>query len=131
MRPRFGLPRSARLIRRNDFRRVYGKGQRAHGSWMVVVALRRQEPGHRLGIAVSKEHGRAVRRNKIKRLLREAFRLERPELEGQFDLILIPRAREGRFELDGLRRELRELLARLAAGARSPKQREGRRRRRR
>lgn len=115
---RFGLPRTARLRTPSDFRRVYGRGNRAHGKLLVVVGLARREPGHRLGVAVSKEHGRAVRRNKIKRILREAFRLERPELAGSFDLILIPRPREGRLLLEEVRTELRRLVEQLRASGR-------------
>jgi len=119
---RFGLPRTARLRTPGDFRRVYGRGSRAHGKLLVAVGLPRREPGHRLGVAVSKEHGHAVRRNKLKRILREAFRLERPELPGAFDIILIPRPREGHLLLEEVRDELRRLVAQLASGG-SPRRR--------
>ncbi len=115
----FTLPRTRRLITQRDFRGVYGRGRRAHGREIVVVANRRDpEAGgdHRLGVAVSKENGRAVRRNKIKRLLREAFRLERPTLPGSYDIILIPRPREGRVALLALRGELRSLLSDIHSG---------------
>lgn len=124
----FRLPREARLTRASEFRRVYGRGLRARGSSLVVVAEPRRAPGHRLGVSVSKDHGCAVRRNKIKRLLREAFRLERPTLPGRFDLVLIPQPRAGKFALVELRAELAALVARLAEGGgrarrRSPKAR--------
>ena len=112
------------MIRARDFRRIYNRGQRAHGRDLVVVAQRRSSPGHRLGLSVSKAHGRAVRRNKIKRILREAFRLERPTLPGRFDLILIPRPRSGRYDLAEIRAELVQLLQGLATsrrGKRPPK----------
>ncbi len=112
----FGLPRSARLIKAYEFRRVYGRGVRVHGQSMTLVAFRRRSPGLRLGLSVSKEHGCAVRRNKIKRLLREAFRLERPQLPGRYDLITIPRKRSSKYHLEQLRRELRELVHRVEAG---------------
>lgn len=110
---RYTLPRSARLLGARDFRRVYSRGRRAHGKSLVVVALRRRGGGSRLGVSVSKAHGPAVRRNKIKRLLREAFRLERPTLPGDFDLVLIPQPRE-RYDLTELRAELRELITVIA-----------------
>ena len=115
------LPRSARLLTVHDFRRVYGRGRRVSGRQIVVVALPRRAPGHRLGGSVSKEHGSAVRRNKLKRLLREAFRLERATLLGAFDLVLIPKTPRARLQLAELRRELSQLVERLARG-------EGRRR---
>lgn len=113
----FGLPRAARLITQRDFRRVYGSGRRAHGKMLVVVGLRRRDQHHRLGLAVSKEHGGAVRRNKFKRILREAFRLERPTLPGGFDLVLIPRRREDHLLLREVRAELQRLVAQLASGS--------------
>ena len=122
------LPRAARLLRAREFRRVYSRGRRAHGSSIVVVALRRSGQDLRLGVSVSKAHGRAVRRNKIKRILREAFRLERPELPGGFDVVLIPQPRD-RYVLEEVRAELRELLERIAERPDRPARRRPRRRR--
>lgn len=106
----FGLPRTSRLRTDRDFRRTYSRGRRYRGQLITIVATRRQSDSlqgdHRVGLSVSKDHGRAVRRNKIKRLLREAFRLERPTLPGAFDLVLIPVKRDVRYELTDLRAEL-------------------------
>jgi len=99
-----------------DFRRTYARGRRLHGRRLIVVAYRRREPGHRLGLSVSKEHGRAVRRNKIKRILREAFRLTRPWLPGQYDVILIPRKSSDKLRLRDVQDELRHLLQQAQAG---------------
>src|SRR5262245_24415996 len=110
------LPRGARLLAARDFRRVYGRGRRVSGRQVVVVALARREAGLRVGASVSKDHGSAVRRNKVKRLLREAFRLERAGLPDGFDLVLIPKTPGARFVLAELREELRGLIERLARG---------------
>ncbi len=112
----YGLPRDRRLLSRRDFRLVYGKGLRAGGKYMVVVAHRRHSPGHRLGLSVSKANGCAVRRNKIKRLLREAFRLQQKELAGSFDMILIPRPRSEKLSLPLLQKELSYLTQKIAKG---------------
>ncbi len=111
------LPRTRRILATRDFARIYAQGQRAGGKLITVVARRRREPGLRLGVSVSRQHGPAVRRNKIKRLLREAFRLERAGLPDGFDLILIPRVRESKLLLAPLRAELRELVQRIARKA--------------
>jgi ribonuclease P protein component len=81
-----------------------------------VVALPRREDGHRLGLSVGKIHGCAVVRNKVKRILREAFRLERPNLPGRFDIVLIPKQRPGKYPLDVMRQELRTLVAKIGSG---------------
>jgi len=109
----FGLPAAARVRDGRDFRRIYRHGSRARGRRLIVVGLRRNDPGFRVGLSVSKDHGGAVRRNKIKRLLREAFRLERPTLPGAFDLVLIPRPVTSKLSLPELRAELRALVEQL------------------
>ncbi|MHC5065018.1 MAG: ribonuclease P protein component [Planctomycetota bacterium] len=128
----FSFPRSSRLIRAYEFKRVYGRGRRIRGETMTLVAFKRRSSGMRLGLSVSKDHGCAVRRNKIKRLLREAFRLERPQLPGRYDLITIPTKREGKYRLDELRQDFVDLLRRLESGAgRAPGRRASSRKRRR
>ena len=119
--PSFRLPRSARLRSARDFRRAYARGRRLRGKHLIVVACRRREPGHRLGLSVSKEHGRAVRRNKIKRVLREAFRLTRPHVPGHYDVILIPKKSPHKLRLAEVQLELSRLLREVHAGKGRPR----------
>lgn len=120
--PRFKLPRAARLLSQRDFRRVYGRGRRASGRLMTVVVLGvRDARGARLGLSVSKDHGSAVVRNKIKRLLREAFRLERPELPAALEVVIVPKVREEKLALDELRTELRELVHKAVSQREAPR----------
>lgn len=108
--PRARLPSAARLHQSREFQRVYKHGMRATGAWMTVVVMRQNDPkGVRLGLSVSKDHGSAVRRNKIKRLLREAFRLERHALPADIDVVLIPRQNEAHATLPELRAEVARL----------------------
>jgi ribonuclease P protein component len=123
------LGRVLRLRTARDFRRVYQRGRRVTGPTLIVVGLGVRGALLRVGLSVAKEHGPAVRRNKIKRLLREAFRLERPDLPVGFDIVLIPRPSEGKLVLGDLRRELSMLLRTLAEDPepRSRSRRQGRR----
>lgn len=117
------LPAAARLKTQQHFRRVYQRGRRAGGAWLVAVGwFGEVAAGARLGVSVSKDHGGAVRRNKLKRLLREAFRLERAALPANLDLVLIPKQRDDRFPLPELRAELLALVQKLQHG-RAPERR--------
>jgi ribonuclease P protein component len=70
------FPRSARLLRHTDFEQVYKRGKRHFSALMTVFFLARGDGGMRVGFTVGKVLGGAVIRNRMKRRLREAVRLE-------------------------------------------------------
>ena len=107
------LPGTLRLKTQRDFRSVYGRGKRASGDWVTVVVWPRRAGevnAPRLGVSVSKDHGGGVRRNKLKRVLREAFRLERDRMPQSCDVVLIPKRRDDNLPLSALREELPRLI---------------------
>jgi ribonuclease P protein component len=101
------------LRRPADFQRVYHRRRSASDGWLIVYACENGLPHLRLGLSVSRKVGPAVRRNRLRRLYREAFRLTRPELPAGLDLVLIPR-RPDDPPLEQLKGSLRHLVGLLA-----------------
>ena len=116
-----GFPRSSRILRAAEFRATYDHGLRISGPLFAAFCRARpskemeSEPGGspvrgvRLGITVPRAIGGAVVRNRIKRRLREAFRLHRGEFGPQWDIVLNPR----RAALDASFAEIERALGRV------------------
>jgi ribonuclease P protein component len=86
------FPRSVRLLRHADFERVYQQGRRHFSPHMTVFYMRRDSgEGLRVGFTVSRALGGAVDRNRMKRRLREAVRLRRPEESPAVDVVINPK----------------------------------------
>ena len=85
------FPSEFRLKKRTDFKRVYEDGTKRVGRYFSLFILPTGREG-RIGIVVSRRFGKAVERNRIKRLIREAYRLNRAKFVGM-DLVVIPRER--------------------------------------
>lgn len=107
------FPKLVRVRSRLDFAAVYERGVRISDGCFSLTALSNERPTSRLGLAVSKRCGNAVRRNRLKRRLREAFRLSRAELPTGLDLVVQPRA-ETPVKLSVLRHSLLSLAKRAA-----------------
>src|SRR5437660_11699923 len=100
------------LRRPADFQRVYNRRRSISDGWLIVYACENGLPHLRLGLSVSRKYGPAVKRNYLRRLYREAFRLTRHELPTGLDLILIPR-RPQHPPLEELKQSLAKLVRQL------------------
>ncbi|HEX5656678.1 MAG TPA: ribonuclease P protein component [Polyangiales bacterium] len=120
-RPSQRLRPRDRLRKRFEFRRLRDEGRRVHTRSFVLSIARGDQPQARLGITVSRQVGNAVRRNRLKRLLREAFRLERALVPSASDLVVI--AKTG-CKLDSLA-EVRAELAQASSALRAARNKTG------
>lgn len=75
-----------------DFRRVY-KSENAVGGYTVVYARKNKYSFNRLGLTVNKSFGKAVKRNRVKRLIRESYRLMEQDIRTGYDFIIVARHR--------------------------------------
>lgn len=89
--PRRTLRPRQRLRNPSDFRRVYDTRKPWHGPAVVIFFRPNGMSFSRMGVSVSRKHGSATKRNRLKRVLREAFRLGQTEMPEGFDFVLIPR----------------------------------------
>lgn len=85
------LPKSRHIRSSKEFARIYEGKQKAGDGHLLIFAAANELDHSRFGLSVSKKHGSAVKRNRLKRLLREAFRSKQQELPCGLDLVLIPR----------------------------------------
>jgi ribonuclease P protein component len=105
------LPSEERLRRDRDFKRVYA-AKRAIVHPLMVLYTRPSREGRRIGFSVSKKMGDAVRRNRIKRRLREACRAHRPVLKSGFDAIFVARSKLGAATYEEIVRTVIDLFRR-------------------
>ena len=75
------------------FRRLYAKGQSAVGPSMVLYCRKNGRQENRLGFTVSTKLGGAVVRNRVRRRLREVYRLNEDRLLTGYDLVVVARTR--------------------------------------
>lgn len=76
-----------------DFRRLYYRGKSIACGYVVVYAMKNRRSENRLGLTCGKTVGKAVVRNRVKRLMRESYRLSEPELKCGYDIVIVARSR--------------------------------------
>lgn len=81
-----------RLKKQSDFQKLFDSGKRLFSPSVTMIV----KPSKKMtmGISVGKKHGKAVQRNRIKRLLREAFRAQQAEMKGTYSVVLVPKVQD-------------------------------------
>ncbi|MDE7082940.1 MAG: ribonuclease P protein component [Clostridia bacterium] len=92
-----------RIKKNADFQKLFNKGKKVFSPNITLLYFSAKKLS--MGVAVSKKHGKAVKRNRIKRLLRAAFRDTCDLLERPYSVILIPKV-GGEYTFEAFKRSL-------------------------
>ena len=84
---------SATIKRDYEFRRLYSKGKSAVTSPLVVYCRKNGRGYNQIGITVSTKVGKAVQRNKVRRRLREIYRLNEDKLIRGINVVIVARVK--------------------------------------
>jgi ribonuclease P protein component len=108
--PRLDLPRETRLVRRAEYDAVYREGRRRSSREFTLFVRPNGLDISRFGWSIKKALGNAVRRNRIRRRLREIFRLHRGEIATGWDIVVHPRTTVATADFPELAQEMLRLL---------------------
>jgi ribonuclease P protein component len=89
MMKRFSFPKNKRLISNSQFKAVLTNGRRRSNGVLTLCMAKNDLKYSRLGVSVGKSSGNAVVRNRLKRLMREAFRQNQEQIPSGFDYVLM------------------------------------------
>ena len=107
--------KKAAVIKQNkDFRTLYYRG-RSQVSPFLVTYVRRNKLGVcRVGITTGKKIGKAVQRNRCRRLIREAYRLISPTIEGHWDIVFVARVRTAQASMQQVQEDMKRHMKALS-----------------
>ena len=110
-----GLPRECRVARRAEYDAVYREGRRRSSREFTIFIRPNGLNLSRFGWSIKKALGTAVRRNRIRRRLREILRLHQQEISPGWDIVIHPRSSAATADFSALAQELLKLLPRSPA----------------
>ena len=101
------------LTKRREFDLVFKEGSSLASENLVIYATLNELGFSRLGLAVSKKIGKAVARNRIKRLSREAMRTMSGDISLHYDFVFVARKLSADSGMDDIMRDIKRFLSRL------------------
>lgn len=102
------------LKKNHEFRRLYSKGKSVAAACLVCYCRKNGRDANRIGFTVSNKIGNAVTRNRIRRRLREIYRLHEGEVKRGYDIVIVARHKAAKADYHRLEKELLKNLGRLS-----------------
>jgi ribonuclease P protein component len=101
------------LVNNRDFQKVYRRGKYASTAFLVVYSLKNNTEATKYGITTSKKVGNSVKRNRMRRLIKENIRELYNQLNKGFDIVIVARKTESSANKEIIGKELRYLFYKL------------------
>ncbi len=102
-----------RLLKRKEFQKVFDEGKVFSNDQTTVYALLNDDPVSRLGLVVGRKFGNSPKRNRFKRIFREAYRLNKNILSMGVDIIIIPRSGLTDLSLKAIEDKFKKILSQI------------------
>lgn len=109
------MKKTAPIKKNYEFVRIYKKGRFYAGRYIVIYILKNNFGKNRLGITVNKKVGKSVRRNRMKRLIRESYRFYEDFIPAGLDIVFVARSVESEYGFAEIRKEMKFLLKKMQA----------------
>ena len=106
----FSFKKYERLLKGSEFLDVSLNGKKGHTKNFVVIFKTNGKDSSRIGITIRKRVGNSVKRNRIKRLIREFFRLNKHKIPKGYDIVVIASKQDDNYNFAGIKKELGGLL---------------------
>ncbi len=101
------------ITKNRDFRRVYNKGKYFSSPILITYIIRNRLNSTRVGITASKKTGNAVKRNRSRRIIREAFRSLKNSVKSGLDIIFVARAKTSGVKTNDILKDMKRELFKL------------------
>ncbi len=108
-----GFSKKERLRKRKEFQQVFDKGEKYGNDQLKIYALSNGDSVSRLGLVVGRKFGNAPRRNRFKRILREAYRLNKNLLSNGVDIVVIPKPGLTELTLNAIEEKFKIILIQI------------------
>ncbi len=109
----FAFPKRARLIKRRDFDRLFEEGERVSDRYVLARVAANDLGRPRAAFVTPRTLGCHARRNRVRRVLREAFRLNQSILTAGVDVVFLPKRQWTDYRLAVVEPSLRALLRKI------------------
>ena len=107
------MKKTVPLKKNYEFARLYKKGKFYVGKYIILYILKNNCGLNRLGITVNKKIGKSVKRNRMKRLIKECYRFYEDFTKDSFDLVFVGRNSDIAPDYSNIRSEMKFLLKKL------------------